>query len=566
VIAAEQEYDPIGIANDIIGFLGPEKARSFIETGQGFEQFYDDPVGFNEQVPGEIYTDDVKIMMRSVADYEVTIAISANATGKTHGAARVALWFFCTRREVEVYTAAAPPEDNLYRLLWGEIRSVIAKHPEVIGDSRVTTMHVERAPKQFLTGVTIPVTGDAKTREARFSGKHAPSLMFLFDEGDAIPDEVYAGRESCTSGGEIRTLIMFNPRQPKGEAYRMIRDGRANVVNLSAFTHPNVITGQNIIPGAVDRNTTVRRIAQMCRIVQPDENTESCTVFDLPDFLVGAVAIDQKGRNLSPLQAGKYKVMVPAFSHMVLGEYPAQAEDQLISQEWVNAARSRWDMYVARYGEVAPKGVPGVAGVDPGEFGNDPTVLVEKHGGWVPAPIQWHGVDVIVTADRARAHVAGRNIQCVNVDATGVGSGVAPTLMRYGVAAQAIKTAETKFKDEPYYDGANSELGEFYIFRDCLAWMLREWLRGDAGAMLPPNEDLLEELRIPTYRIDGKYVKIMPKDLMKEQLKRSPNYFDALCLCFAKPIKSFSNSMSTARHLELKSKYSRYGRIGRVIN
>jgi hypothetical protein len=384
--------------------------------------------------------------------------------------------------------------------------------------------------------------------------------MFIFDEGDAIPDEVYAGRESCTSGGEFRTLIMFNPRQPKGEAYRMIRDGRANIVEISAFRHPNVITGKNVIPGAVDRNTTVRRIHQMCRPVIEGESAEGSSTFILPDFLVGCTATDQKGQQLPPLVAGEYKVMVPAFSHMVLGQYPAHAEDQLISSEWINAARARWDLYVAMYGEKIPVGVQGVAGLDPGEFGADPTVLIEKYGGWVPMPIQWSGVDIIVTSETARKKLAGKPIKCTNVDATGVGAGVAPDMMRHNYTTQAIKTAETKFKDETYYDQATSEIGEFKIFRDCLAWMVREWLRGDPGSMLPPDEELLEELRIPTYAIDGKYVRVMKKDLMKEQLKRSPNKFDALCLCFAKPLESQSMvQMTQAMHNELKAKYSRFG-------
>ena len=40
-------------------------------------------------------------------------------------------------------------------------------------------------------------------REAKFSGKHAPYLLFILDEGDAIGDEVYRGIESCMSGGRM---------------------------------------------------------------------------------------------------------------------------------------------------------------------------------------------------------------------------------------------------------------------------------------------------------------------------------------------------------------------------
>lgn len=87
---------------------------------QAWEQFGADPVGFGEAL-GEHFTDDVKRMMESVRDHPVTIAKSANATGKTYSAARVATWFFKTYGDAQVYCAAAPPEDNLRRLLWAQI-------------------------------------------------------------------------------------------------------------------------------------------------------------------------------------------------------------------------------------------------------------------------------------------------------------------------------------------------------------------------------------------------------------------------------------------------------------
>ncbi len=85
------------------------------------DEYQDDPVGFGEKVLGETYTDEVRAMMESVRDNPITVAKSSNATGKTHGAARVAVWWYKTFPDSQVYTAAAPPESNLKKLLWGEI-------------------------------------------------------------------------------------------------------------------------------------------------------------------------------------------------------------------------------------------------------------------------------------------------------------------------------------------------------------------------------------------------------------------------------------------------------------
>ena len=490
----------------------------------GFGEYQDDPVGFAEKVLNETLTDDVKALMKSVREHPVTIAQSANATGKTHAAARIAVWWYKTHKESQVYTAAAPPESNLKKLLWGEIGGTVENHPDLFKSDTTTNLHIARSAQSFLTGVTIPMSGTEAQREAKFSGKHSPHLLFILDEGDAIPDEVYRGIESCMSGGHARLLVMFNPRAEVGEAYRMIRDGRANVVKLSAFNHPNVVTGRDEIPGAVTRETTIRRINEWCRPIADGEQIDS-QCFPLPAFLEGQIARSQSGHEYPSLQPGYYKIMEPAFSYMVLGRYPAQGNTQLISREWISKARVRWDSYVVQHGEVPPQHTSAVMGQDIGEFGSDANVACFRYGGFVERLIPWGGVDTIITGERAISEYKGRSVSVANIDATGIGAGVAPHMQRAGCSAIPIKVASSPTQ--------NTELGEFQILRDQLWWACREWLRTDPGSMLPPDELLVEELAIPTYEVVNGKVRVMKKDTMRELLKRSPDRADALCLTFA---------------------------------
>jgi hypothetical protein len=489
-----------------------------------FESYQDDPVGFCEDQFGEQYTDDVKAMMESVRDYPVTIAKSANAVGKSHGAGRVAAWFIKCFHDAQVYTAAAPPEDNLKKILWGEIGSLVSKHPKLFGEFKQNVLHLERNPKSFLTGVTIPQAGDDAIKQAKFSGKHAPHILFIFDEGDAIPDSAYKGAESCMSGGHFRMLVMFNPRAEAGPVYRMERDGLAHVVNLSAFNHPNVITGESVIPGAVDRETTVRRLNQWCRRMAENEPRDA-GCFELPSFLEGSVAKDQKGRPFPPLQPGFYKITNPAFSYMVVGKYPAQGVNQLISREWTTAARARWDLYVSKFGEVPPRDVAGIMGLDCAEMGNDLNKCCFRYGGYVERLIGWGGVDMIETGDKASVEYHKRTLRACSVDGNGVGAGVAPHMRRLRCNAYGIKAQERPTE--------TTEMGEFGLIRDQLWWAVREWLRVDTGAMLPPDEELLEELHTVTYEVVNGKIKVMDQDTIKELLKRSPNSTDALRQTFA---------------------------------
>lgn len=505
--------------------LQPEALTTLISK-QTYHGYANDPVGFCEKELGETLTPDIVKMLESVRDHQVTVAVSSNATGKTHGSARAAVWFYKAFEDCEVFTAAAPPFGNLKNLLWGEIGSIIAKRPEMFLGDTVTTLDVRRGPKDFLTGVSIPSSGTAKEREAKFSGKHQRHLLFVLDEGDAIPEDVYKGIESCMSGGFVRLLIMLNPRQAAGAVFRMQRDHTVSVVHLSALRHPNVMTGKDVIPGAVTRETTVRRINEWTRPLNPDEKIEKEVLFVVPEFLVGAVAQRLGGGTYDPLLKGKRKIINPAFSYMVLGQYPAQGTNQLISTEWISRARARYDMYVLEHGDVPPKGSIGIMGLDCAEMGDDLNVAVGRYGGYLTQFTPWGGVDTIETGSRAvdwyKSHAG---IGHAMVDATGVGVGVAPQMQLSKCVATGIKVAERPT--------LKTEMGEFRILRDQLLWAVREWLRTDPSAMLPPNEELIEELSTPTYDTDSGKIEVMKKADMKEILKRSPNYLDCLAMTFA---------------------------------
>lgn len=490
---------------------------------QPWERFVDDPVGFGEAL-GEHFTDDVKCMMESVRDHPVTIAKSANAVGKSYSAARVATWFFKVYGDAQVYCAAAPPEDNLRRILWAQIEAVVTKNPDLFGGIRTKDLQLSRSSQSFIAGVTIPSAGTPEQREARFSGKHAPHLLFIVDEGDAVPDEVYRGIESCMSGGYARLLIMFNPRAESGTVYRMEHENRAHVVKLSAINHPNVTTGQDIIPGAVTRETVVRRIHNWSRPLAPGEHLDH-ECFEMPAFLVGAQAMGFDGQLLPPLAAGWRRTTDPALSYMVFGEYPAQSAYQLINRIWIDQARARWDAYVAQYGKRPPTGTLPIMGLDVAEFGDDKNAAVFRYGGWVDNIETWSGVDMYVTGERGAALYQERSAQVAQVDATGVGAGVAPHMARKKCRANGVKVASSPT--------VTTEQGEFALLRDQLWWLCREWLRTDPGAMLPPDRDLMQELATPTYSVKGGEIKIMSKDVMKDLLKRSPDRADALCLTFA---------------------------------
>jgi hypothetical protein len=507
-----------------------EKKIAAQKTTLRYGRFKKDPVGFGEHVLGNHFTDDVIEVMESVRDNPVTIAKSANAVGKSFAAARIAVWYYIVHEDSKVFATAAPPIENLKHILWGEIMSIAQHRPDIFEGHKYKSLEIYRSKDSFITGVAIPTSGTSSEREGKFSGKHAPHILFIVDEGDAVPDEVYKGIESCMSGGEARLLIMFNPRAQIGPVYRKERNRQANVVKLSAFTHPNVLTGNDIIPGAVNRNITVRRINEWTRpLTYKEEPDASC--FEVPQFLVGASAVALDGTDYPPLQEGHRKINMPEFSYMVMGEYPSQSAAQLIDDAWVEAAVARWKLYVAKYGEIPPEGIQPILGVDMAEYGTDYNVACLRYGSFVPKFKFWQGVDPDITTDEAVKFYKEANAKIAMVDGTGVGSSVAPSMSRRGrdfdLRAVSVKVAE---RPSPII---KSDLGEFKILRDQLWWAMREWLRTDNTAMLPPDPYLIEELKAVEYSVPAGKIMVTGKDVIRERLKRSSDRADALCLTFA---------------------------------
>jgi hypothetical protein len=487
---------------------------------------YDCAIEFGEEVLGEFYTDDVKELMRSVRDNVSTIGKSANATGKSHAAARIALWFLLRYPGSQVYTGAAPPESNLRNILWGELGLLLEKHKHLFRNFKVNDMKVTAKDnkKYFLTGVTIPTSGTPAKREAAFSGKHAPHMLFILDEADGIPPEVYRGIESCMSGGHVRLLMIFNPRHESGPVYIKERTRTAHVVEMSAFRHPNVMTGNNVIPGAVDRTITLRRIHKWTMPLRPGEKPDG-ECYEVPDFLVGTTALAEDGTWFPNLDAGWRRIIEPSFAYMVLGRYPSAGEGQLISRAWCHIAMERYQNYVAIHGAKPQRGMRPALGLDVAEFGKDQNALCRRYGGLV-LPIEvWGGVDPTETADTAiDKYHEYKALRCA-VDGTGVGSGVAPTMERHGCEAYSVKVASS-----PTFE---VDEGEFTQLRDQLWWLTRLWLRHDPTAMLPPDDELIDELTTPTYDKGSKgKIKVMEKDEMKEKLGRSPDKAESLILTF----------------------------------
>jgi len=565
-----EELDIEAIADDIMGSYSDDEIRKFLEE-RDYSFYQNDPVGFIQKELDVKYLPDALVKVaESVRDNEVTVAQSCTAYGKTWLASALAVWIYRCYPNSQILTVAAPPERNLEKL-WQEIKGWARRKPKLFAKDRKLSFKIcedlekfgddegDDKEKHMIYGIVIPSAGDSEEKISKFSGYHAPYQFFILDEGDAVPDEIYIGMDGCQSGEWARMLIMYNPKRRLGRAYELIQNGRANVISLNAFNHPNVVTGENLIDGAVTRKKTVQRIIEWTApLIDGEEIDRNC--FEVPKFLEGTIVKSGSGQEYPPLQGGIRRITNYAFSYVVLGVYPPFSANQLINEEWINQAIVRWKLYKAQYGDKATEGILPLLGMDVADEGADYCCICKKYGSFVAGFERWGGIDTDLSSSKTAIIYANVNAYQINIESDGIGAAIPPKLGRYSYFRcpecqspyhdqNIIKCPKCKDVDlvkghinvKKVYVSAPSEkkceIGRFWHIRDELWWAVREWLRTDPSAMLPDNNDLKRELLVPEFYEDPSNgrIRVTDKKGMRKELGRSPDWADSLIQCFYNP-------------------------------
>jgi hypothetical protein len=208
----------------------------------------------------------------------------------------------------------------------------------------------------------------------------------------------------------------------------------------------------------------------------------------------------------------------------ILGEFPPNASDQLISVDVVQACMSR-DIPALAYIDSAI-----VWGLDPSRFGDDEAVLFKRQGVLARRPIVWRNLDGNQLGEQvarriSEAEAAGELPDILFIDVGGVGASVVDRLRILGYEGLVVPVDFAGTPDDPKYLNKRAEI-----------WgRMAEWAKQGTGCL--PNDVLLqEELIAPTFwfRDSGRQTKFVleSKSDMKDRGVRSPNRADALALTF----------------------------------
>lgn len=429
-------------------------AATILQAAQNSPQFFLTKVlGVDTLTPQQLQICD------SIKANKRTAAPSGHGIGKTHLAARLALWFLFSYPHSKVLTTA-PTWHQVENLLWREIRKAYQDSLYPLGGSLLQTeLNIDE--DWFAIGLS---TNDA----IRFQGIHASRVLIIFDEATGVAGEIWDAAEGVAVGNNDRFLAIGNPTDPTSQFKHVCDSPLWNVIHLNAEEHPNVLEEREIIPGAVTKEW-----------------------------------IDERLQEYGGKDTALYRARV-------LGKFPEQGDDMLISLADVERAQERW---------VRPSGTAQALGVDVARYGSDETVEIEIYqNGVVAEPKAIRGQNLMETAGRIKASYALKKA----VDDSGLGGGVTDRLQ------------EQKVEILPYIAGEKAIDSERFINRRAETWwVIREMLKKDE-LDLPPDNKLAADLTNIKYTYTSKgQIKLESKDDVKKRLGRSPDRGDALAIALA---------------------------------
>jgi hypothetical protein len=464
------------------------------------------PVEFFRNVLGvEPWHKQIEVI-EAVRDCPRVAVRSGHKVSKSHTAAGIALWFYCSFDDARVVMTSTTSR-QVDQILWRELRMMRAR------GGRCTACKLAD-PEGFLITRpcehSTPIEGEEgdlartglKSRDYReivgFTAREAEAvagisgrnLLYICDEASGIGDDIFEAIEGNRAGG-ARIVLFGNPTRNEGEFFEAFhgKGSHYKTITISSEETPNVVQGKRVIPGLAERDWIEEKKQEW-------------------------------GEN-SPM----YRIRVK-------GLHALAEEGKIFSIHTITTAEQRW--------ADTPEAGRLYIGIDPaGETGTgDETVFCVRRGLkqlLLRAALGLNEDQIYVLLLRMIKDMKlPRELPVVVIDREGSVGTKLFTLLRAKTESKehvapfelvGVRASDRAIRQPFLYDR----------LRDELAANLEQWFR-DGGAIVEDSK-LERELHALEWQqaVNGR-LKVTPKKEIRKAIGRSPDRYDALALCAWEPL------------------------------
>ncbi|GAB4493349.1 MAG: hypothetical protein OHK0045_22670 [Raineya sp.] len=434
---------------------------------------------------------------------------SATGTGKTYWLARVVFWFLdCF--EGSLVVTSAPVAGQLKTQLWSEIKTAFHKfkklrpYAELYDSLRLVvdargfdelSDEEQNLNAWQAIGVASRASSGSKSNVSR-QGFHRKDMLIITEETAGMDLASMQAYENTSTGEHNLILAVGNPDSQTDTLHLFCQKPSVKHLIISAYDHPNVVIGKEVIPGAVTLGSIARR------------KTE-------------------------------YGEGSPFYASRVRGISPAQSNESLIKISWIDNC----------IGNDIPKDdSQNACGVDvANSFTGDKAAVAFGQANYLlylkefSCPDASHLAYNLILEDAVSLGYYNYNIptvqqynvagEYIGVDSVGVGTSTINTLHNEGYWAQALTGGQVL--DAIPKDKQGKPLYNFASLRSQMYWELREDLRKGLISIQINDFDLLKQLKFelsePRYSVNDKTIVVEKKENIKARLGgKSPNLADVV--------------------------------------
>lgn len=478
--------------------------------------------------------DDQQEILEAISKNRRVSIRSGHARGKDYVTAIAAICFLTLYKPSKVIVTA-PTGRQVDGIMLAEIKKVYknARVP-IGGEVRARGIRMTEDDTWYLIGFKA---GD-KSGES-WTGFHSPNIMVCITEASGLDEETFNAIEGLLQGNS-HLVLAFNPIKMTGEAYGSTMSDQYKSFRLNCINAPNVVNWKKVLNGEITKAEYKRRhISGQVDYLWIDEKIRK------PGWVTEIPALqDQYDFEWE----GKFYRPEDLFRIKVLGEFPEEDEDSLITFQMLEGAYQRYDELTNKDIEKNRDETSLDVGVDIAGMGRDFNVIAERSGLIVEdiKPFQKNN-----RKDTIHMEVAGkiRNMSQRHrhrkpkfyIDTIGEGAGVYSRLKE--------QEMDNVFSAKATHASGNltdrTENIKFVNMRAYMFWKLREAVQD--GLAIKRNDYLTEELTKIKYEFDSKgRIKIEEKDKIKERIGRSPDFSDSLALTFYKKANKKVKSNASA--------------------
>jgi hypothetical protein len=500
---------------------------------------------------------------RSLVENRYTAVPACHDSGKSFFAAVAGCWWSTNHKEEETFlTSTAPTAPQVSAILWREIAALHSRG-KLPGRITMGVIPEWKIGNRLIGFGRKPSDYD----QSAFQGIHARFPVIIVDEAGGIPKQLWDAVDALATNENARVLAIGNPDDATS--------------HFATICQPN--SGWHVIPidGLATPGMTEERLRAYPQLYQYFIDNEIPFVEEeVPDYLYEVLLspgwVAERLHRWGPKSA--------LWIAKVRGKFPPTGSEGIIPLAWVQAAINRWQNRFgvkadtdaglvpetttesAGPGESPPEGVPAryvpeesrapapfadpyyipgrrVYAVDVARTGNDETALATRQGPVVFDVDEIGYQDTMETVNHVVPLLLHPQSLAI-VDVIGVGAGVVDRLRELGQNVTPFNASErTDMRDRT---------GEFRFLnvRAAAWWNLRDMLdpsafkSGAAEIELPPDEGLIEDLTVPTYKhLAGGIIRLQEKDEIRKRLGRSPDKGDAVVMAFWTTMPDISSSL-----------------------